>query len=96
MNTILASPGRIALPAIPAVGMLITPFLPFATTPTIWFGMPAPIVWVLAMILLLVVALRLVEGSYLKAGGAEQDRLEAETRTAAGDTTSEPYRKAGH
>ena len=90
MNTVLATPGRMALPAIPSIGMIITPFFPFSVTPTLWFGMPAPIVWVLAMILLLVIALRLVENSYLRAGGAEQDRLEVEA------ANTDPSRKAGH
>jgi hypothetical protein len=53
--------------------MLVTPFLPFTTTPTLWFGFPAPIVWVMLMIVLLVVALRIVEASYVRAGGAERE-----------------------
>jgi hypothetical protein len=70
VNT-LAALRRIAIPAIPSLGMLITPFLPFTTSPTLWFGVPAPIVWVVAMIVLLVVALRIVEASYRRAAGAQ-------------------------
>lgn len=72
MNT-LATPRRIALPALPSLAMLVTPFLPFTTSPTLWFGVPAPIVWVMVMIVLLVVALRIVEASYVRAGGAERE-----------------------
>ncbi|KHL03918.1 hypothetical protein [Sinomonas humi] len=83
-GAVLASPGRMALPAIPSVGMLITPFLPFASHPTIWAGIPAPLVWVGLMIVLTVVALRLVERSYLRAGGAERDRAELAGAELAG------------
>jgi ribose/xylose/arabinose/galactoside ABC-type transport system permease subunit len=72
VNTLVAR-GRIAVPAIPCLGMLITPFLPFTTSPTLWFGVPAPIVWVVAMIVLLVVALRIVEASYRRAVGPQRE-----------------------
>ena len=99
MSTHLASPGRIALPAVPALGMVITPFLPFASTPTLWLGVPAPVLWFAAMILATVVALRLVERSYLRSGGAEQDRAELDRaeleRTEAGLSAS-PSPEVGH
>ena len=74
MNT-LATPRRIAIPAVPCLGMLITPFLPFTTSPTVWFGVPAPIVWVVAMIVLLIVALRIVEASYRRAAGPQREAV---------------------
>lgn len=76
MNVRLASPGRLALASLPVIGFFATPFLPFATTPTLWFGLPAVMVWFAAMVLLTVLVLQLVDYSYLRAGGAELDREE--------------------
>jgi hypothetical protein len=43
--------------------MTITPLLPFATTPTTWFGVPAVLVWIAALVVLTVLALQVVDRS---------------------------------
>lgn len=79
MNTTrLASPWRVALAMIPVAGFLATPFLPFAHTPTLWFGWPAVLVWTTLLVVLTVAILQFIEYTYLRNGGAEQDRLEDE------------------
>ncbi|WP_120522067.1 hypothetical protein [Arthrobacter celericrescens] len=78
MSTVLASPKRLAIAAVPILGMILTPFLPFVSTPTLWLGLPAAIVWMGLMIIAAVAALQIIERSYLREGGAELDRLELE------------------
>jgi hypothetical protein len=41
--------------------MTVTPLLPFATTPTTWFGMPAVLVWVAALVILTVGILQVID-----------------------------------
>jgi uncharacterized protein (DUF983 family) len=82
MNVILASSKRLALAAVPVVGIFSTPFMPFAYTPTLWFGLPAVLVWFALLVILTVVTLQIVEYTYLRDGGAEQDRLEEERQAA--------------
>jgi hypothetical protein len=78
MSTALASPKRLAIAAVPVLGMIFTPLLPFVAKPTFWLGLPAAVVWMSAMVILTVVSLQIVERSYLREGGDELDRLEAE------------------
>jgi hypothetical protein len=78
MSTTLASPKRLTIASVPIVGMIITPFLPFVSTPTLWLGLPSAIVWMGLMIVATIVALQIIERTYLREGGAELDRLEAE------------------
>lgn len=40
MSTTLASPKRLAIAAVPVIGMIITPFLPFVSSPP--FGWACP------------------------------------------------------
>jgi hypothetical protein len=78
VKPILASPKRLAIAMVPVAGIFATPFLPFATTPTLWFGFPAVLVWFALLVLLTVLALQIVEYTYLRDGGAQLDRLEEE------------------
>jgi hypothetical protein len=78
MSTTLASPKRLAIAAVPVLGMIVTPFLPFVSAPTLLLGLPAAVVWMGLMIIATVVALQVIERSYLRDGGAELDRLELE------------------
>jgi len=57
----VATPGRVAAACVPIVLMTITPLLPFATTPTTWFGVPAVLVWVAALVVLTVSTLQVVD-----------------------------------
>lgn len=82
MNVTLASPTRLAIAAVPVVGIFATPFLPFAYIPTLWFGFPAVLVWFALLVILTVVALQIVEYTYMRDGGAELDRLEEEKQAA--------------
>ncbi len=83
MSTTLASPKRLTIASVPIVGMIITPFLPFVSTPTLWLGLPSAIVWMGLMIVATIVGLQIVERTYLREGGAELDRLEAEQSALA-------------
>ena len=57
----IATPGRLALAGLPCLGLVATPLLPFATTPTLWFGLPAVLVWMAMMIVLTVVVLHVID-----------------------------------
>ena len=41
--------------------MLVTPLLPFAQNPTLWFGMPAVLVWMALNVVLTVVLLNVID-----------------------------------
>jgi hypothetical protein len=77
MSTTLASPKRLAIALTPVVGIVITPFLPFVSSPTFVFALPAAVVWMAAMVVGTVLALQLVELSYQREGGAALDAAEA-------------------
>ncbi|MFJ3957509.1 hypothetical protein [Arthrobacter sp. NPDC090010] len=77
MSTALASPKRLTIALTPVVGIIITPFLPFVSTPTFWFGIPAAAVWMTGMVIGAVAALQIVERSYLRDGGDVLDAAEA-------------------
>lgn len=90
MSTALASPKRLAIAAVPVLGIVLTPLLPFISRPTFWFGLPSAVLWMAAMVVLTVVALQIVERSYLRDGGEELDRLEQardDVRRARHDAT---------
>lgn len=72
----LASPGRLALASLPVLGFFLTPFLPFAVHPTLWFGIPAVIVWFGLMVALTVLVLQIADWTYRRDGGDEIDRAE--------------------
>ncbi|MDQ4213611.1 hypothetical protein [Microbacterium capsulatum] len=57
----IATPARVAVACIPVLLILITPFLPFSTSPTLWLGMPAVIVWMAFTVVLTVVLLNVVD-----------------------------------
>jgi hypothetical protein len=57
----VATPGRVAAACVPIVLMTITPLLPFATTPTTWFGVSAVLVWIAALVVLTVATLQVVD-----------------------------------
>lgn len=84
----LLTPGRAVAVAVPILGFLATPFLPFVTEPTLVAGIPAGLVWTTAMVLLSAVVLHLVEARYLRSGGRAADAeeaAEAGEATASGD-----------
>jgi hypothetical protein len=72
----LASPTRLAIAAIPVVGFLATPLLPFVNQPHLWFGVPSVLVWTALCVIGTVVALQVVEASYLHGGGVAADAAE--------------------
>lgn len=76
MTPVLHSPGRLATAAVPVLGFLLTPVLPFVNGAHLWFGMPSVLVWTALCVLATVGALRLVEASYLRAGGRALDEAE--------------------
>jgi hypothetical protein len=76
MTPVLHSPGRLATAAVPVLGFLLTPFLPFVNGVHLWFGVPSELVWTALCVLATVAALRLVEASYLRAGGRALDEAE--------------------
>ena len=57
----IATPARVAVACIPIVLMLVTPLLPFAQNPTLWFGMPAVLVWMALNVVLTVVLLNVID-----------------------------------
>jgi len=57
----IATPSRVVIACIPVVLILVTPFLPFAVTPTLWFGVPAVLVWMALNVILTVVLLNVVD-----------------------------------
>ncbi|MGV9713642.1 hypothetical protein ACWDTI_23605 [Gordonia sp. NPDC003424] len=92
MRTQLASPRRIAIAAIPGAAFLITPFLPFVNTDSLWFGVPSVLVWTFGCVLLTVVAMNLVEFSYRRDGGLETDAAEMELEAALSAANREATR----
>lgn len=72
----LASPRRLAIAAVPVVGFLATPLLPFVNGPHLWFGLPSVLVWTAVWVVGTVVALQVVEASYRRDGGAAADAAE--------------------
>lgn len=57
----IATPARVVVACLPVLLILITPFLPFAVTPTLWWGMPAVLVWMAFNVVLTVALLNLVD-----------------------------------
>ena len=57
----IATPGRMALAGLPCLGLVVTPLLPFATAPTLWFGLPAVMVWMAMLIVLTVAVLQVID-----------------------------------
>lgn len=80
MNAMHLTPTRAALAALPIVLITITPFLPFATTPTRWFGAPAVLVWMALMVLLTLAVLQIID-----VGVNRESDDEAETLSADGE-----------
>jgi fatty acid desaturase len=78
MKAKLLTPGRAAIIAIPMIGFFSTPFWPFAKDATLWFGIPAVLVWAAILVILTVVSIQVVEVLYQHHGGREADRLERE------------------
>jgi hypothetical protein len=75
----IATPGRVVVACIPIVLILATPFLPFAITPTLWFGLPAVLVWMAFAVILTVVLLNLID-----LGIRRQVRAHADVETFEG------------
>jgi len=86
---VLESPRRLAIAAVPILGFLSTPFLPFVNGPHLWFGIPSVLVWTAIWVIGTVVALRIVEASYLRDGGGALDAVEEadELQRTEADTT---------
>jgi hypothetical protein len=82
----LESPRRLAIAAVPILGFLLTPFLPFVNGPHLWFGVPSVLVWTAIWVIGTVVALRIVEATYRRDGGAALDAADA---TDASDATGD-------
>lgn len=78
MKTRLLTPGRAAIIGIPILGFFSTPFWTFAQEPTLWFGLPAVLVWIAVLVVLTVVSIQIVESLYLRNGGREADLAEKE------------------
>jgi len=57
----VATPARVIASCVPIVLMTITPLLPFASTPTTWFGVPAVLVWIAALVVLTVATLQIID-----------------------------------
>ncbi|GJJ21293.1 hypothetical protein [Mycolicibacterium mageritense] len=76
-HPVLESPRRLAIAAVPILGFLITPFLPFVNGPHLWFGVPSVLVWTAMCVVGTVVALRVVEATYQRDGGAAVDAADA-------------------
>ncbi len=75
----IATPARVLAACLPILGIVVTPLLPFATEPTLWFGLPAVMVWMAAMVVLTVVILQIVDRG-----------IERQTRAAASAAASRP------
>jgi hypothetical protein len=45
------------------LGLLLSPLLPFVNTPTLWFGLPAIMVWMGVLVLLITPVLAALEFS---------------------------------
>jgi uncharacterized protein (DUF983 family) len=72
----LATPWRLVVAFIPSLGFLAIPFLPFAQHATLWFGLPAVLVWTVLMVILSVLGLQIVDFMYKRSGGDAYDDLE--------------------
>ncbi|MFD6517941.1 hypothetical protein [Rhodococcus sp. NPDC060176] len=72
----LASPKRLAIASAPAVCFLATPFVPIINTPTMWFGIPAVLAWSVVCVLVTVATMQVIDYSYMRDGGADNDRAE--------------------
>ncbi len=70
----IATPRRLALCAVPTLLMLATPLMPFATTPTLWFGVPAVMVWMAALVVMTVVVLQIVDRGITRQAAAAHRR----------------------
>ena len=57
----IATPGRVVLACFPGLLMVITPLFPFAQNPTLWFGLPAVLVWMAFNVVLTVVLLNVID-----------------------------------
>jgi hypothetical protein len=49
------------LPAVPAIALVLMPFLPFVNAPGLWFGLPRMLVWATCWVLLFTPAFLVVE-----------------------------------
>jgi hypothetical protein len=70
----IATPRRLALCAIPTLLMLSTPLMPFATTPTLWFGVSAVMVWMAALVVMTVVVLQIIDRGITRQAAAAHRR----------------------
>lgn len=50
-----------ALLALPALALVLTPFLPFVNSATLWFGLPSVMTWSIIWVALITVVLALLE-----------------------------------
>jgi hypothetical protein len=57
------------LPAIPALALVLMPFLPFVNSDGLWFGLPRMLVWGGVWVVLLTPAFLLAEKMMAKEGG---------------------------
>lgn len=50
-----------ALLALPAIALILTPFLPFVNKATLWLGLPSVMTWSIIWVILITVILALLE-----------------------------------
>ncbi|MGH3495073.1 MAG: hypothetical protein ACRDQ1_17820 [Sciscionella sp.] len=60
--------GYYLYPALPAIGLIAMPFLPFVNTAQLWFGLPRMLVWGAICCALLTPAFLLTEKAMHRAG----------------------------
>lgn len=85
----LATPLRLAIAAVPIVGFLLTPLLSYVDGDHLWFGVPSVLIWSALCTIGTVVALRLVEASYRRSGGAEADAADLHEAEAGVSTATQ-------
>jgi hypothetical protein len=61
------------VPAIPALALVIMPFLPFINTTELWFGLPRMLVWGGISCALLTPALLITERMMARGRGADEE-----------------------
>ncbi len=61
----------LAVPLVPAVALLLSPYLPFVNAEQLWFGVPSLFVWTSVWVLLVTPALLTVE--LLRPRGADEE-----------------------
>ncbi|HEY4019311.1 MAG TPA: hypothetical protein VGM75_11525 [Pseudonocardiaceae bacterium] len=61
------------IPVLPALALIVMPFLPFVNTSELWFGLPRMLVWGGISCALLTPALYLTERAMLRSRGGDDE-----------------------